>query len=82
MSPASGQRKLLAGQKDTSTAENALARTLARKSQKSESEAPSTSAPAAGADADLARLIEAWPRLSDPIRRAMLALTDSADKVV
>jgi hypothetical protein len=29
------------------------------------------------ADADLRRVIDAWPRLSDPIRRAVLALVGS-----
>jgi hypothetical protein len=33
----------------------------------------------AKADPDLARLIDAWPSLPDPIRRAMLALVASTD---
>jgi hypothetical protein len=39
-----------------------LAQTLAHESEK---------------DPDLARIITAWPMLSEPIRRAMLALVES-----
>jgi len=31
-------------------------------------------------DADLARVIDAWPRLSEAVRTAMIALTGTADK--
>jgi hypothetical protein len=34
--------------------------------------------PAAPNDPDLARILEAWPTLAEPIRRAMLALVESA----
>ena len=30
-------------------------------------------------DADLARLVKAWPRLPEAIRRAVLALLDAAE---
>jgi len=31
-------------------------------------------------DPDLARILDAWPNLSEPIRRAMLALVESAGR--
>jgi hypothetical protein len=71
-----------------------LAQTLARESQKGPLEDPektaSTSATLANSghekkgpaaayrDADLARLVNAWPSLPEPIRRAILALVASA----
>jgi hypothetical protein len=35
--------------------------------------------PAAPDDPDLARIIAAWPTLAEPIRRAIMALVESAD---
>jgi len=31
-------------------------------------------------DADLARIVQGWPTLADPIRRAMLALLSAGDR--
>jgi hypothetical protein len=59
-----------------------LAHSLARESQKGPSLAPeadtSISPPAGPLDPDLARILDAWPGLPDPIRRAIVALVESA----
>ena len=40
-------------------------------------DAASESAPAVSADPDLARVVEAWPSLPEPIRRAVISLVNS-----
>jgi hypothetical protein len=58
-----------------------LAQSLAHKSQKGPSlapeVAPSISPPAGPVDPDLVRMLDAWPGLPDPIRRAIVALVES-----
>jgi hypothetical protein len=51
---------------------------LARSLPFSAAETPSTSPAAEPFDPDLARVVEAWPKLPEAIRRAMLAMVKSA----
>jgi hypothetical protein len=51
-----------------------LAQTLARESAKGPEPTPSTSPPL---DANLARLIDAWPTLPGAIRAGILAMVDA-----
>jgi hypothetical protein len=39
---------------------------------------PEPSQPTIPLDADLSRLVDSWPRLSDPIRRAIIAVLDTS----
>ncbi len=39
-------------------------------------------APTGGENSDLARVVEAWPVLPEPIRRAVLALVETATPAV
>ena len=55
-----------------------LPQALTRESQKPAAEGPSTSTPAQPLDPDLARVVNAWPTLPEPIRRAIRALIESA----
>jgi integrase len=66
----------------TATPEKPLAHSLARETQKCPAEAPTdtpvTSPPAGLDDADLARVVTAWPTLPLHLRTAILALVDAA----
>jgi hypothetical protein len=55
-----------------------LAYSLAHESQKPVAESPSTRQPVEPLDPDLARVVKAWTALPEAIRRAMLALVESA----
>jgi hypothetical protein len=68
------------GKQVTQNVEIPLAHSLARESQKCPALAPLTSPPADPIDADLARLVSAWPNLPAAIRRGILAMIDAARK--
>jgi hypothetical protein len=56
-----------------------LAHSLAREPEKRTVSTPSDALDLAAAlDPGLARVVDAWPALPEPIRRAMLALVDAA----
>jgi hypothetical protein len=59
-----------------------LAQALARESSKgpilSFEAPPSTSPPARSLDPDLARVVDAWPALPEPIRRVIRAAVEAA----
>jgi hypothetical protein len=62
----------------TSTSGDTDSRFALRFAQDGPQPIPDAVAPAPTADTDLARILDAWPELSVPIRRAILTLVDSA----